>query len=222
MIHINLLPKELQKKKKSFKIPDITMIFLPTVLGLIGVLVLVQVLLMTVKNFKSKAYVRLDKEWSETLPHKQEVTTLKLEVRTIQQKVLAIDNLMIKRVLWARKLNQLSDAMIPGIWLTGLSLDKKSVSAKSPAKQQLRRGRRAAQAPVESRREVWFLNLEGRASSTYGDETATVGRFIKSLKEDEEFFKEFSKIELEIMQRRIIKDIEVMDFRVSCYFEEAN
>jgi len=194
MIQINLLPKELRKKKKKLKVPDVTLVFLPITAALVGLLILIQLIMMLAIGINKGTYARLDKEWKEILPDIKMVDALKKEVARIQAKVNAIDELMVKRILWSRKMNDLNDSLIPGIWLTKLNL-------------------------VSSRGSNEVLNLEGSASSAYGDETATVGKFIESLKGNESFFSDFSDIELEGMQRRVIKEIEVMNFKINGYFE---
>jgi len=195
MIQINLLPKELRKKKKKLKVPDVTLVFLPITAALVGLLILIQLIMMLAIGINKGTYARLDKEWKEILPDIKMVDALKKEVARIQAKVNAIDELMVKRILWSRKMNDLNDSLIPGIWLTKLNL-------------------------VSSRGSNEVLNLEGSASSAYGDETATVGKFIESLKGNESFFSDFSDIELEGMQRRVIKEIEVMNFKINGYFRK--
>ncbi len=221
MIEINLLPKELKKKRSQFKMPDITFIFMPAAVGLVGLLILVQVLLTATIAYKSSQYKGLDKKWNKILPEKTQIDSIKGQIRGVQKKVDAIDKLIVKRTLWSRRLNDISDSMIPGIWLVKLSIDEKTVHFKAKTKYLPSRKRKASAAAgsEEKAKVVRYLNIEGCASSTYGDETATVGRFIESLKENESFFESFSEIELELIERKVIKDIELMKFRLSCYFK---
>lgn len=195
MIEINLLPKEFKKEKPKIKIPDVTKVFLPVGAVLMGILIFIHIILGSSLMFKKRTHARLDREWNDILPEKNDVDMLKKDVKRIEQKVASIDELMVKRILWSQKLNSLSDSMIPGIWLTKLSLAGAKESGGS------------------------YLNIEGCAISTYGDETATVGRFISSLKGNKDFFKDFSQIELESMQIKTIKDIEAMNFKISCFFK---
>lgn len=193
MIEINLLPKELRKKKKvAFKMPEVNVKILPIGIGFFAILILTQLALGMAISSKTKAFESLNEEWNKIFPEKREVDALKKEVNEIERKVDIIDQLIVKRTLWSRKLSDLSNSMISGIWLTKLSLQKNKQ-----------------------------LNIEGNAYSSYGDETAVVGRFIKSLKENEDFFSDFSKIELGQIQRRSIKDAEVMRFVISCYFKRT-
>ena len=112
--------------------------------------------------------------------------------------------------------------MIPGIWLTELSLGGKKETIRDIVLSPRKRRKTVPDKTRPKTRLVRYLQLEGGASGSYGSETATVGRFIKSLKKNEEFFKYFSKIELAEMQRQRVKDIEVMNFKITCYFKETN
>jgi hypothetical protein len=49
---------------------------------------------------------------------------------------------------------------------------------------------------------------------------AAVGKFMKNIREHRSFFSNFSDIKLETVQRRSIKDKDVVDFKLALYFSE--
>jgi len=48
---------------------------------------------------------------------------------------------------------------------------------------------------------------------------AFVGKFMKNIKDDQQFFKDFSSIKLESVQRKNKEERDVVDFKVSLYFQ---
>jgi hypothetical protein len=86
-------------------------------------------------------------------------------------------------------LNELSDLVLPGIWLTRIYTDS------------------------ENR----FI-IEGSVISKKEEAMATVGKFMKDIREGRLFFKDFSDIKLESVQRKGAGDRDVVDFRIVLYF----
>jgi Tfp pilus assembly protein PilN len=188
MIEINLLPERLQKKKKArFQ----QKILLVSGIGLLSPLIIIHILLGLIIIAKKVQIDNLDRNYQAVSPIKKEADSIKAEFSKYRAKVETITQLMDSRLLWAKKLNQLSDAMSPGVWLTELSLNRPK-----------------------------SLTLKGTTTSKKGEEMALVGKFMDSLKKNQLFFSDFKDIELESAQGRKIKDIEVMDFVISCFFKE--
>ena len=216
MIEINLLPENLRKKKKRFKIPEITIASMPILIGIVSLLVLTNLLLMLTLAIQRGSYNRMIKEWTEAKPQKEAIELARRENISAENKVVAIEELMQKKILWSKKLNQLSNLIIPGVWYTKLSIDKKIVILE-PRRPQARNIKRIATDRVE----VPYLNIEGEVSSAYGNELAILGKFIEELKNDPDFLKDFSNIELDSTELHSIGDIEIMKFNVNCYFKKV-
>src|SRR4030042_1157038 len=123
MMEINLLPPELKKKRRKIELPDIS--FLPIVAGLLGVIIIIHLLLGSTLALKAKTLKRLERKWEAVLPEKQKADKLKAELTSMRSKVGAIDNLVKNRRSWASRLNDISDAMIPGVWLNKLWLERR-------------------------------------------------------------------------------------------------
>lgn len=193
MIELNLLPAELRKKRSRIELPKIPLI--PLALAIIGSLVLLQLLLGGLILMCKNQLSRADKIWQDLAPEKVELDSIKLAIKTASRKTRAIEELIKKRLSWARLLNELSSSLTANIWLTDFSYQEK---AKAHA-----------------------LTLSGSAS-VKGDEEATrdIARFIKALKANKNFFKNFEDIELVSMKKSSLAKQELMDFTLSCRFKK--
>jgi hypothetical protein len=129
----------------------------------------------------------------------------------------------VKRFLWSKKLNSLSDSMTPGIWLSSLDYDEKAgekISA-GGAKQQIAKSKPASSGPAAEKITNKCLVLSGYASSMGEQGTASIGKFIKSLKENPEFYSDFDDIELGSIKAEKIQDQETMSFKLTCMFKQS-
>ena len=213
MITLNLLPPELKRKKRTLthlkvsSIPQIPIFKICLVVA--GGLVLIHSLLLLVLVFQSYSLRALKAKWETIAEKRQIVSELTQRHDDLAAREKMIQQLLSHRSLWSRKLKGLSDSMVPGAWLRVLSLDKRLLPAPAaPAKG----------APNFERK---ILVLEGTVVSLRGDELAIIGRFVRRLKEDQNFFSDFQGIEVESTKRRTIHDIEVVDFKLLCLFREG-
>ena len=215
MITINLLPEELRKKESIFANIDLSHItlqklpLLSIAAAFAGVLVLVQVVVLVMGLFSGAALSALTKRYDELAPKRKEADLLKAQVDTINKKTKAIDELMGKRFSWAGKLNALSDAMTPGIWLNELDYDERHVDKTSDAG--AGKGKSAGLPGT--------LAITGYAAGAGEQGTALVAKFIESLKESEAFYADFSQIKLVSSKSDKASGQEVMNFRISCSFK---
>jgi len=232
MIEINLLPEELKKKEPKFKKFGLSAINLDSVnikkiplvkIGIVAIAVLAAFhLALFLVGIDSKASLNsLSKKNRALSPKKAEADSLKNELDLINKKVTAIDGLMVKRFGWAKKLNSLSDAVTPGIWLAELSYDEKvgdklvAVARTSNGKSKKGLTRSVAEKVV-----FRYLILSGYASSMGEQGTALIGKFIKSLKDSSQFYSDFSEITLDSIRSDKFQDQEVMNFKITCLFKE--
>ncbi|MCX5665641.1 MAG: hypothetical protein NT036_01130 [Candidatus Omnitrophica bacterium] len=222
MIEINLLPEESKKKKRSSEIMDVSEMSMPSLplIGIaawaVGVILVIQVILFFMGVMTGTTFKSLSREYKDILPKKLETEKLKAQVDTTNKKVAAIDELMVKRFSWEKKLNALSDSMTPGIWLTELEYDEKvsSVTKSADAGSAKKKSPQATEEAISR-----YLILYGAASSMGEEGTALIGRFIKSLKDDPDFYSDFSDIELGTIKREKVDDQEIMTFKITCLFK---
>lgn len=209
MIEINLLPKELRKKR--IELPNIP--FIPIVV----VVLAIHLSLVLSANMKARTLTRIENKWQDILPEKEEADRLKGELARMRERIDAVDGLIQGRLSWAKKLSDLSDAMIQGVWLNRLWLEQKIILQKAEVQKSERGGTQVSAAP--RRIVVKTLHLDGSVIATGGEEAAAIGKFIRSLKNNKGFFADFKEIETTSIQRSQLKDVEVMDFELVCYFK---
>ena len=194
MIEINLLPEELRKKKSEpcFKLnlqaeklkfwiaggAAGTLIFIIIILALSSFIKAAQInkLLAKEKNFSSRLF---------------QLDSVNKEISVLRVKMAALDTLTKRKFIWAEKINQLSDLVLPGIWFTHVYTD-----------------------PGENK-----LMIEGSVISKSEEAMASVGKFMKNLKDDALFFKDFKNIKLESVQRKAKDERDIVDFKIALYFQ---
>jgi Tfp pilus assembly protein PilN len=193
MIEINLLPEELRKKKSesafNFNMEAEKLKFL-AICGTAGILILI-IMALVLGSFIRKSQINKllakEKNFSEKLSR---IDAVNKEIAILKAKMTVLDQLTNRKFLWAEKLNQLSDLVLPGIWFTRVYTDS------------------------ESR-----LIIEGSVISKSEEAMASVGKFMKSVKDDQEFFRDFRNIKLESVQRKSKEERDVVDFKISLYFQ---
>ncbi len=195
MIEINLLPDKY--KKREIQLPDLGGLkIVPIIIGIVSFLVGLYLILTIISTVKSNTLNRLENEWQSISVQQQQAAKLKGEMEGLEKKADLIDSLIAERLLWSKKLNQLSDLMIDGIWLESLSLDK--------------------------RKDKEVLILEGDVVSRKKEETALIGEFMQKLRQDKKFFSDFKEIELESIKRRHIGETEIMQFNLVLFLAQRN
>ncbi|MFA4992155.1 MAG: PilN domain-containing protein [Candidatus Omnitrophota bacterium] len=191
MIEINLLPEELQKKKRfSFNLnlePSKLMVYGGG--GIAGLLVLLVLLLFLGSFIRGIQISGLDKKEKAFAPKMAEIELVNKEITDVKTKMGALNGVTVRKFLWAEKLNQLSDLVPPGAWFTRVRTDP------------------------ENR----FI-IEGSVVSRGEEEMASVGKFMKNLKDDQKFFRDFTNIKLESVQRKNKDGVDMLDFKIALYF----
>lgn len=211
MIEINLLPKELRKKK--IELPSINISVIPIVVAVL----MIHLLLVFSTNMKARTLTRLENKWQDILPEKEDAERLKGELTKMREKIDAVDGLIQGRMSWAKKLSDLSDAMMQEVWLNRLWLEQKIILQRVEPEKSEGGGAQAGAATKGT--VVKTLHIDGSVIATGGEEAAAIGKFIRNLKNNKAFFADFKEIETTSIQRSQLKDVEVMDFELICYFK---
>ncbi|MFH1868542.1 MAG: hypothetical protein ABH843_06180 [Candidatus Omnitrophota bacterium] len=218
MIELNLLPENMRvaKKKPSvkFNMPQIPK--LPIVIAAASIILLIHIIIgisAFTMNFRLK---RLNSSLMKISPQEQAALSLKKDLDGLNRKLVVIDLLSSKSLVWSSKLFYLNQAVTEGIWLTSLYLDEQqSKSNRSAVSAAAGKG---GSKPAAKQ----VLILKGSAfSHTPAGETAIIGKFIGSIEKNKGFFSDFEGIELASTQRNMLGDKEVMDFTVECYFKSG-
>jgi len=226
MIEINLLPEELKKRRRAAPKKEMSAIKMERIpVTKIAVIAIVAVIAIHVVVFGFGIFAganfnKLERDYKELMPEKRAAEQLKNQVDKMSRKVAAIDELMVKRFSWAKKLNDLSDSITPGIWLTDLSYDERFVERPKIVPVDTSKGKPAGEGAAGMEKVMErYLIISGAASSVTEEGTALIGRFIKSLKENPLFYSDFSDIELGNIRRERVDNQEVMSFKITCFFK---
>lgn len=201
MIEINLLPVQMRaRKREQMKLPALPII--PVAIGVVGVLVALQVLLFLVVQIRSASLGSLKKQNLKITAKNAEAVNLDKTVKEISSKVEIADKLKNSRFNLAKALNDLSDSMISGVWLRSIDV-KKGESSSEPG----------------ILREV--LVIDGSSIVSDGGGDSSIGRFVNSLKDNVSFSDYFDEIELSKVERKKIRNTEILDFIIICHFKKG-
>ena len=222
MVEINLLPEEAKKKKRPASRMNTSAIKLPSlpVIGLaaaaVGVVLAAQLALLITGFMKDATLKSLGSEYKIVSLKKRETEKLKIQMDTMNKRVAAIDELMVKRFSWGKKLDSLSDSVTPGIWFTELEYDEKLTDAPNIADTDSTKNRPGESKQTAEKILSKYLILSGAAYSKGEEGAALVGRFIKSLKDNPEFYSDFSDIELGTIKTDRVDGQDITMFRITC------
>ena len=204
MIELNLLPKELRKKKKrQIQMPKLPKLpALPAAIAVIAVLIIIHVLMSLMVMTNKKNFAMLDKKWQQMKPQRERTEKLAREINAIEKRNAAVKKISKPDLEWSRLLSGLNQAVIPKIWLSLFELSFRSTAGKKVTISDL---------PVS-------LKLIGYALGKSEEATATVAKFINSLEENLHFGSCFEEVELRNMRSNNIAEEEVMMFELNCLF----
>ncbi|OGW91568.1 MAG: hypothetical protein A3D28_06120 [Omnitrophica bacterium RIFCSPHIGHO2_02_FULL_63_14] len=124
-------------------------------------------------------------------PKKVEVDHIQRTLQTLRAQEGIFRNIKQGRSLWSKRLNLLSNVTPDGIWFTELTLE--------PAK---------------------GLIIEGSAIGQGGSEMVSVGRLREDLKANPDFAAAVKDIQIESIKRVQDKEIEIVQFTLSCTLAE--
>lgn len=201
MIEINLLPEKLRvKKKQALALPALPVI--PIVIGVIGFLIALQLILAVLVQAKKAVFNSLNGKYSSISASHVQAATLENNLKNLSYKIDTVEKLSTSRFKVSKKLNDLSDLTVPGVWLRSIDIRK----GESPSEPGVLRE---------------ALVIEGSSTVSGEKEDGSIGRFVNSLKESAPFSEDFSEIELTRVERKKIRNTEVMDFIVICTFKKG-
>ena len=206
IIQTNLLPEELRKKERiKLSLPEVPIRKALTVF--FGTLFVIQVCLSAFAFYQKG---RLNQVKHQALTFKAQnknVTLHKAEIASAKARSNEITALVRREFFWTRLLNDLSDAVTKGVWLTGLAIEDNEPPAGGGP-----RARRVEGPKFK------VLRLDGSAVGQ-GQETATIGKFIKELKEHPFLSELFQDVKLQNINQKRLRETDVYDFTLVCLFK---
>jgi Tfp pilus assembly protein PilN len=189
MIEVNLIPEGLRKKKRSSSSPAAaggskSVLFLQ-IGTVVFFYIIVHALLHLWYHQQAGKKLRLKREWDALAGQKKEADDLLVELKDLQAKKKSIEEVTgLSRILWAQKLNEISNELPRGVWLKEISFD-----------------------------EGTFL-IHGSAISRHEAEMLNVHKFLGNLKKNKSFQRDFSDIDLGVIKSREIENTPVADFTI--------
>lgn len=226
MIEINLLPPELKKKEPRFRAVDLGNFNLEKIpvltiaVSFVGLLIGIQVILFLIGIYTKNNLDYVSKRITDISPQKQEADRLKVQADKITRKVGAINELMGNAFSWSKKLNDLSDSVTPGIWLSELSYEERASEISVDDDSSSANSGRRTNSKKKVKKIFKYLIISGYASSMGEQGTALIGKFIQSLKDNRNFYSDFDSIELGSIKSAKFEAHEVMSFKITCLFRE--
>lgn len=202
MIELNLLPKELRKKRKkrASLIPQLQA--LPVLFLTIGVLGVIYIGLFFFARTNSSLSGELKEKWDQMKPQRVKTEQMIREINALEKKLEALRKIVKPDLDWARLLSGLNQAMIPNVWLSEFEPQFGSKSKKGMGKG----------IPKT-------LKITGYVLGKSEEATKTLGKFIRSQENNRDFFDYFEEIELQNMRNQKIAGEEVMLFILKCKFK---
>lgn len=204
MIEINLLPEayKIKNVKTEQNIP-VNLILLS-----INAFLLAIFLIITAINVgKNITLHALNTRLKGLAPEQQKIIEIQKKTTDLKATNTLFSPMVENKFLWSKKLNLLSDLIIPGIWLRQISFENQSTQEVGQA------------VAVVGAQDV-SLKIEATAVSVINDEMGIISKFVKKLKQNKDFISDFKGIELEGVLRRQIATVEVMDFTLICIFKQ--
>lgn len=191
MIEINLLPEGLRPKRRDYLKLDVQMgkLGMFAGIGCLAILILLPLIFSFGSYIRAKQIRKLLAKETGMAGQKAEVDEINNRIAVLKARADILDKITRRKFLWAKKLNELSDLILPGIWYTHIHTEAENK-----------------------------LLLEGSVISKKQEAMATVGKFMKGIREHRSFFKDFTDIKLESIQRKYLEKREVLDFKIALYF----
>lgn len=144
-------------------------------------------------RFKRSKFVTLEGKYKKYVTLKAKVKTLKDRIYALNKEFGLINTSLFKKFFWSEKLLSISKIMPREIWLRSLRVDKKGK-----------------------------VKMKGLLLPSSSEERpiSILSQFIRSLKEDREFSKDFSEIALVDVKSISVKDKDIYEFNISLTIKE--
>ncbi len=147
-----------------------------------SILICVHTYLLILGITKHYQFNALNNKWQKLAPERKKTEDFNKEHELLSADANIIQQLTSKRIICSEKLNKLSLNLPSGVWFSDTTFTLKD------------------------------FTLRGSVISLQKEEIALINKFIDNLKNDTAFFKDFNKLELGSLQRRIIGGYDVVDF----------
>jgi Tfp pilus assembly protein PilN len=182
MIEINLLPEELKQKGEKLGINISSQLLCYILSATLGLIVFIHLYLGGLFLIKTVEHKSLNKKWAQLDSERQAVDEWKRQHRISSQQTGQMNELLAKRITIWDKMQVLSQALPNGVWFEQINLKQGG------------------------------FKLRGSVVSLKKNHMRLLNLFLSRLKENRQFFKDFSRLELGSMSMRTRGGFSIMDF----------
>jgi len=184
LVRINLLPPERRPQPGKWVAQAALLLAMVAVAaGSVVASVVVNVIVIQERSAMNKAVTQIS-AMQEDL---DEVAMLEAEENQLRTKQRIIDELIVKRLEWAPKLNLISDLLPQDIWLEQIYMktETKKIRVKAPPATTASRTRTMSKPQVRTvYTDYLYINA---VTAKVKDETRLIAKMIKNLQESDEF-----------------------------------
>lgn len=156
---------------------------LPILFIAIFIVLSLNILFVLLVLYKRTQVSHIEQKWNNMQGQFKEVSDLKKELVTKKEKLKVMEYTLKRDVYWTDFLNKINQSVPKGLWLNRLTLSSKQ-----------------------------GLVIEGSVFSFSADQVSLVNRFFNELKSDQFFQQNFNNFSLGSVQRRTVKQYEILDF----------
>lgn len=156
-----------------------------------AILIIINIYFIWVSLSYNSRLSAVEKKWNSLEKQRKEVEEFRKTGIALNSKEELINKINDQRILFSQKLNRLSMDLPSGVWFSELDMSKNK------------------------------FELRGSAVSVKKDEISLINAFLEKLKQDEDFFKDFSSISIDSLKSRNISSQEIVDFLISGKLKEV-
>ncbi|MCX5711947.1 MAG: hypothetical protein NTY47_02610 [Candidatus Omnitrophica bacterium] len=184
MIEINLLPAEqrIKTKKVSVTAEAQNKIIVYAVMLVVILLACLNLYVITRNTGAALKLKSLSSQWSGFEQKRKSIEAFQKESSELLGSDKAMQQVVTARVVWSEKMNKLSLDLSYGVWFNELTVNRKE------------------------------LIIKGSILSLDKQEMGLLNKFIDDLKKDQQFSRDFEKLDISSLQRKQIGGYEIADF----------
>ncbi len=149
------------------------------------IVVVVHLIFFVLTVYKKGQFVSLNRTWERMRPQFNEIGGLKDKLAVNREKSRVMEYILARNIYFTEFFNKINQSVPKGLWLNRLSFSSNG------------------------------LVIGGSVFSFGTEEVSLVNKFFNSLQNDDFFLNNFNNFNLDSVQRRVIKQYEVIDFLLS-------
>ncbi|MFH1622707.1 MAG: hypothetical protein ABIA97_06295 [Candidatus Omnitrophota bacterium] len=150
----------------------------------------IHLILFVLIVYKKMQFGSLNQTWERMRPQHEEVSLLKEDLMVKRDNAKVMEYILVRNIYFTEFLSKINQAVPKGLWLNRLSFSYDG------------------------------LVIAGNVFSFGTEEVSLVNKFFNVLKNDQFFTVNFDNFNLDSVQRRMIKEYEVLDFLLTADIKE--